>query len=179
LALATAIQLAGIWGPVAVATTAAALLLLATRAVRLVAGAALRRWRLRGFTLGTLDRMTGAEFEDWVVVSLRHQGFRCQALPRTRDYGVDVIAERSSRRVGVQVKRYDGPVGNGAVQQAIAGAGHHGCGIAAVVTQSRFTAAARAQAASASLPVVLVDREGLGELAWLLRRVARAQPRSK
>lgn len=105
---------------------------------------------------------------------LRRGGFRCEDLPRTRDFGIDVIATRSGRRIGVQVKRYDGTVGNGAVQQAIAGAGHHGCALAAVVTQSRFTAAARAQAASANPPVLLVDRGGLDELCRRLRQAPAA-----
>jgi restriction system protein len=159
-----------LWGAVAVALLLAIMLLSAAAVVRGTLRRRVERRRLHGFSLGDLDAMTGDAFEDWVVRSLVRSGFRCENLPRSHDYGIDVIATRRGRRVGVQAKRYDGPVGNGAVQQAIAGAGHHACAVAAVVTQSRFTAAARAQAAAAILPVVLVDRGGLPDLSRVLDR---------
>lgn len=159
-----------LWGPVVVSLVAAALLLAAGHLLRRMLGAFLVRARLHGSSLADLDRMPGPAFEDWVVRSLRSHGFACENLPRTRDYGIDVVAVRSGRRIGVQVKRYDGTVGNGAVQQAIAGAGYHRCTLAAVVTQSLFTKAARAQASAASLPVVLIDRAALPDLGRALRR---------
>lgn len=165
-----------LWGPVALALLLASLVLAAGAALRRGGAALVLRARLRGQSLAGLDRMSGAAFEDWIVHCLERSGFACENLPRSRDFGVDLIATRAGRRIGVQAKRYDGPVGNGAVQQAIAGAGHHDCALAAVVTQSRFTAAARAQAASADPPVVLIDRDRLVDLGRLLR-AARA-PRS-
>jgi restriction system protein len=160
----------GLWGPVAVSLVAASLLLTLLFAARHVLAALVERSRLQGCSLAALDRMPGPAFEDWVVRSLRRHGFVCENLPRTRDYGIDVVATRSGRKIGVQVKRYRGAVGNGAVQQAMAGAGYHGCALAAVVTQSRFTKAARAQAAAASVPVVLIDRAALSDLGRVLRR---------
>ncbi|HLU38454.1 MAG TPA: restriction endonuclease [Planctomycetota bacterium] len=163
-----------LWAPVAVALAIALGLLGAGHVLARLARAVQQRIAL-GTSLAVIDAMDGAAFEDWVVRRLTRCGFSCENLPRSRDYGIDVVAVRGARRIGVQAKRYDGPVGNGAVQQAIAGAGHHGCTVAAVVTQSRFTAAARAQAASAALPVVLVDRTGLAELGRVLRRHASAR----
>ncbi|MEZ5964693.1 MAG: restriction endonuclease [Planctomycetota bacterium] len=169
--LAWAVHRHALWGAVAVALAAAGLLLAVGHGVRASLTAILDRGRLRGRSLGDLDRMSGPAFEDWVAHNLRRSGFVCENLPRTRDFGIDLVASRSGLRIGVQAKRYDGPVGNAAVQQAIAGAGHHGCGVAAVVTQSRFTAAARAQADSADPRVVLVDRAGLTDLGRILRAV--------
>lgn len=132
-----------------------------------------RAWCWAGraaFDPARLDGLDGPAFEDWVETALRRAGFRCRSLPRSRDYGIDLVAERRQLRIGVQAKRRARPIGNDAVQQAIAGAAYHGCAAAAVVTQSRFTAAARAQAAAAPLPVVLVERDGLAQLGSHLRR---------
>jgi restriction system protein len=168
--LADGVHRAGLWGPVAFAFGLAGALLLAGVGLRRAVARAIERARHGGASLTQLDGMSGAAFEDWVVRALARGGFRCENLPRSHDYGIDVIATRGGRRLGVQAKRHQGPVGNGAVQQAIAGAGHHACDLAVVVTQSRFTAAARVQAGSATPPVVLVDRDGLAQLGRRLRR---------
>ena len=47
-----------------------------------------------------------------------------------------------------------------------------GCELAAVVTQSRFTSAAREQASRARVPVLLVDRENIHDLAAVVRKFA-------
>lgn len=159
-----------LWGAVGVALAGASLILCGAALLRRALRAAALRARLHGVSLADLDGLPGAGFEDWVVRCLDRSGFRCEPLPRTRDFGIDLVAVRSRRRIGIQAKRYEGPVGNGAVQQAIAGAGHHGCDLAVVVTQSRFTEAARTQAARATPPVVLVDRDGLADLGRRLRR---------
>lgn len=168
--LGVLIQSHRLWGPVAIALTLAGLLLSLGSLLRLCVRRVGERNRLHGYSLTELDQMSGEAFEDWVARSLSRSGFRCENLPRSHDYGIDLIATRAGCRIGVQAKRYEGPVGNGAVQQAIAGAGHHACEVAAVVTQSRFTAAARAQAGSASLPVLLIDRATLTDLGRRLRR---------
>lgn len=173
-ALAWLVHRHALWGPVAVALVLGGAIVLGMAAL----GAALRkageRRRLGGVRLVELDRMAGPAFEDWVCRRLVRAGFACENLPRSRDYGIDVVAGRGPLRVGVQAKRYEGPVGNHAVQEAIAGAGHHGCQLAAVVTQSRFTAAAREQARTARLPVVLIERGQLADLPRLLTRSAKA-----
>jgi restriction system protein len=164
------VQREQLWGGVLVALLAAAALLGVGALTLALLQRAGRRRRLLGRSLADLDAMSGDGFEDWVVEALARAGFDCENLPRTRDFGIDVVARRGKLRVGVQAKRYDGPVGNSAVQQAIAGAGHHDCAVAAVVTQSRFTAAAREQARTARLPVVLIERADLEDLGRQLRR---------
>ena len=65
----------------------------------------------------------------------------------------------------MQAKNYDaGKVGNDAVQQAIAGAMYYQCHEAMVVTNNRFTLAAKRQAKRSSLPVTLWNRIDLGKI---------------
>jgi hypothetical protein len=170
--LAWLVHRAELWREVAEALVLAGGLLAGWKAVRAVAGASVRRRRLLGYTLQELDGLSGDRFQDWVGAMLARGGLRARPLGRSRDYGVDLIVDAQGCRMAVQAKRYDRPVGNGAVQQAIAGADYHRCEAAAVVTQSRFTDAARRQAAAAHLPVALLGRDELPRLCSLLRAAA-------
>jgi len=135
------------------------------------AGTRKRRERALGLTLEQIDALNGLDFEGWITDFLDAHGFRCTNIRHSGDFGIDVIAERNGLRIGIQAKNYQGHVGNDAVQQALAGCDYHGCPIASVVTQSTFTHAAREQAAHAHLPVILIDRERLAEMAGIFREV--------
>ena len=133
-----------------------------------------RAERLLGYSLGDLDGLTGAEFEKWVTAVLEGAGIPAENIRDRGDFGVDVVASVGRVRVGIQVKRLSGSVGNSAVQEALAGSSYHDCSLAAVVTQSRFTSAARKQAARARVPVLLVDRKRIHDLARLVQEFARS-----
>ena len=115
--------------------------------------------RSREAALAELDAMDGAEFERWITRRLTAAGHFARDLRQSGDFGVDVLAEIAGLRLGIQAKRFAGGVGNAAVQEVLAGCDYHRCAVAAVVTQSRFTPAAREQAGRAHLPVLLVDRD--------------------
>ncbi|HAW96648.1 MAG: hypothetical protein CMJ33_07650 [Phycisphaerae bacterium] len=121
-----------------------------------------------------LDRMTGKEFESWIAQVLRGSGFAIYDTPHTGDFGVDVLCSPpgNPNRVAIQAKRYKSSVSNSAVQQAIAGAQYYDCTHSAVVTQSRYTRAARAQAAKADPPVLLIDRNSIRRMPQLLAKLA-------
>ncbi len=87
-----------------------------------------------------------------------------------------VLGDVDGVRVGIQVKRSASSVGNSAVQEALAGSSYHDCALAAVVTQSRFTSAARAQAERARVPVLLVGREEIADLNSQIRAFAANSP---
>jgi HJR/Mrr/RecB family endonuclease len=131
-----------------------------------------RRRRLGRASPEELDVMSGAEFEDYVAERVRAAGWSTSAVLRRGDFGADLTAERAGVRVAVQAKRRAVNVGNRAVQEAVSGADFHGCEAAVVVTQARFTPAARRQAAAARLPVALVDREALANFPQVLADVA-------
>ncbi|MCE7938120.1 restriction endonuclease [bacterium] len=120
--------------------------------------------------LAEIDAMDGFAFERWAIAMFQADGHRCRNIRDRGDFGVDVVAVVQGVPVGVQTKRYEGHVGNAAVQQVLAGCDYYGCHVAAVVTQSYFTPAAVAQAARARYPVVLVDRDHLGRMVDLVRR---------
>ena len=144
-------------------------------AVSRISGMSQARTQLLGHALEDLDQLSGAEFEQWVTAVLDDAGIPAVNIRDQGDFGVDVVATVDGTRIGIQVKRYSSSVGNDAVQQALAGSGYHRCTLAAVVTQSTFTRAAREQASRARVPVLLVDRDGIPELAQRLREFAGAQ----
>ncbi len=130
-------------------------------------------------SLDQLDQLDGFAFERWVIAMLQAEGYDCTNVRDRGDFGVDLIARIETVAVGVQTKRYSGHVGNAAVQQVLAGCDYYGCVVAAVVTQSYFTPAAREQAARARYPVVLIDRDGLVTLVERVRGGAEAVATTK
>lgn len=93
--------------------------------------------------LRAIDRMSGAEFEDFVAAQLRVAGYVVTPTAGTGDFGVDLIAKKDGVRMAVQCKRLAKAVGVAAVQQVVAGARQHGCDRTVVVTNQTFTKAAR------------------------------------
>ena len=66
-----------------------------------------------------LDAMEGHDFEYFCADLLEDHGFKSVEVTRgSGDYGVDVLAEKEGVTYAVQCKRYDGPVGVKAVQEA-------------------------------------------------------------
>ena len=86
--------------------------------------------------------MTPTEFEHFCAEELREAGWNTRVTQRSRDQGVDVVAEKDGVRVAVQCKLYTGPVGNKSVQEIAAGKAHEQAKHGIVVTNSRYTQAA-------------------------------------
>jgi len=108
-------------------------------------------------------RLSGSEFEAYVALVLRDNGFKqVQLTAGSGDQGVDILAQRNGKRYAIQCKNYEGAVGNFAVQEAFAGAQHYGCDVAAVVCPCEFTRGAKELAASTG--VLLWDGKKLGHM---------------
>lgn len=87
-----------------------------------------------------MDIMEGHEFEYYCADLLRRAGFLEVEVTRgSGDYGVDILAERDGVTYAVQCKRYDGPVGVKAVQEAYAGRDYYDRMVGAVMTNQYFT----------------------------------------
>ena len=85
-------------------------------------------------------RLDGQEFEEYVALVLKDNGFRHVELTKgSGDQGVDILAERNGTTYAIQCKNYDGAVGNFAVQEAYAGAQFYDCDTAVVICPGTFT----------------------------------------
>ena len=89
----------------------------------------------------------GYDYELFAAGELKRRGFRrIRQTAKSRDYGVDLLAEYQGRSYAVQCKYYTRPVDGSAVQEAVAGMAFYDCERALVITNSTFTDGARALA---------------------------------
>jgi hypothetical protein len=99
--------------------------------------------------LEILNGLTPRGFEEYVADLWRASGYECRLTKRSRDGGVDVVAEKGDKRVLMQVKRYsDNDVGIETVQR-VAGLlvdEEFAASRVLVVTTSGFTADAKQRA---------------------------------
>lgn len=117
---------------------------------------AARHFRER-FRDRTLDEMEGHDFEYFCAELLEQNGFiDVEVTKGSGDYGVDVLAEKDGVTYAVQCKRYDGPVGVKAVQEAYAGRDYYDRMVGAVMTNQYFTEPA--VSAARKLKILLWDR---------------------
>ena len=110
-----------------------------------------------------LDGMEGHDFEFFCADLLERAGFTDVEVTRSSgDYGVDGLAEKDGVTYAVQCKRYDGPVGVKAVQEAYAGRDFYDRMVGAVMTNQYFTDPA--VEAARKLKILLWDRDYLDSL---------------
>jgi restriction system protein len=102
------------------------------------------------------------EYEQLVANVLRSHGWEVRLTAATGDQGIDVVAIKNKLKAVIQCKLYAKPVGNAAVQEAIAGRAFEQANFAAVVSNASFTRSARQLASSSG--VFLLHHDQLGEL---------------
>jgi len=121
-----------------------------------------RRRRLRPLIV---DEMEGHDFEYYCADLLKEKGFlEVEVTSGSRDYGVDILAEKDGVTYAIQCKCYSAPVGVTAVQEAYAGRDYYERMVGVVLTNQYFTAPAVEVANK--LKVMLWDRgylEGMME----------------
>lgn len=109
------------------------------------------------------DDMGGHQFEHFCADILRKNGFEnVEVTQGSGDHGIDILAEKDDITYAIQCKRYDKPIGNDAVQQAIVGKGFYHRDIAVVMTNRNFTPQAIEEAKA--LGVKLWDRDRLNKM---------------
>lgn len=86
--------------------------------------------------------MTPLGFERMCADILSSRGWLTNLTVTSGDQGVDVLARKGRISVVIQCKLYSRPIGNDAVQQAIAGRQFTGATHAAVVSNQPFTRSA-------------------------------------
>lgn len=104
-----------------------------------------------------VDEMEGHEFEHYCADLLREKGFlEVEVTGGSRDFGVDILAEKDGVTYAIQCKCYTAPVGVSAVQEAYAGRDFYDRMVGAVLTNQYFTAPA--VEAAKKLKILLWDR---------------------
>lgn len=90
-----------------------------------------------------IQSLNGPEFEVFLANLLTKMGYRTEVTKISGDQGCDIKASINGMTFAIQAKNYSYPVGNKAVQEAIAGKGFYGLGKAWVITNSTFTTQAK------------------------------------
>lgn len=91
------------------------------------------------------------EFEHFCASLLKKAGWEARVTKATGDQGIDILAKFGRLNGVFQCKLYSKPVGNAAVQEAIAGRAFAQANLAAVISNAAFTPSARQLAASANV----------------------------
>jgi restriction system protein len=117
---------------------------------------------------------TGEEFEHFVSGQLEGSGWSVRHTGKSGDQGADLVAEKPGVSVAVQCKLYTQPVGNKAVQEALAAQRYYATDHAAVISNAAFTRSAVQLARSAD--VLLLHASDLDALEDLVDGTRRAQP---
>ena len=99
----------------------------------------------KGFDPATIPT-DGHEFEHWVAENLKTFGWDAKATSGSGDQGIDVIATKDGKTVGLQCKLFSSPVGNKAVQEAHAGKTFHQMDVVGVMSNASYTKSAKALA---------------------------------
>ena len=121
-----------------------------------------KRFRKR-YADDELDEMEGLDFEYYCAELLRNRGFiEVEVTKSSGDYGIDILAEKEGVTYSIQCKRYNGPVGVKAVQEAYAGRDFYDRMVGCVLTNQYFTQPA--VDAAQKLKILLWDRDYLEEM---------------
>ena len=108
------------------------------------------------------EKVTPREYELMCADILKDSGWEARVTKGSGDQGVDVVAEKSGKKVVLQCKRYSYPVGNSAVQEVLAGKSFYKADVSAVVSNQTFTPSAKELAQSSG--VLLLHHELLSDL---------------
>ena len=104
-----------------------------------------------------VDEMEGHEFEFYCADLLKDRGFsEVEVTSGSRDFGVDILAEKDGVTYAIQCKCYTSPVGVSAVQEVYAGRDYYDCMVGVVLTNQYFTEPAVDMAGK--LQILLWDR---------------------
>lgn len=116
----------------------------------------------RYYRLNRLETMSGFEFEDFsksLFVKLGYSDVVMTSL--SGDQGADLTMKNTSgTRIAVQCKRWQGAVGNSAVQEILGGMLYHNCEKGIILTNSTFSRSAKSLAQK-SPNIELLDKHWL------------------
>jgi restriction system protein len=95
--------------------------------------------RLHRSGINEIDEMLGLDFERYLEWLFRQLGYSVERTAYQGDYGADLVVSRGGMKTAIQAKRSKRNVGNKAIQEVVASAGHYGCQRSMIVTNAFFT----------------------------------------
>ncbi len=98
-----------------------------------------------------VESLDPIQFEHHCSDILTNHGWASRATKGSGDQGIDIIATYNGVKAVFQCKKHSQPVGNGAVQEIIAGKVFEQAHIAAVVSNATFTPSAKQLASTAGI----------------------------
>ncbi len=113
-----------------------------------------------------LNDLSGVEFEIYLSRIFKDTGYDVSGTPTTGDQGADLIAKKNGKTLVIQAKRYQGSVGNKAVQEVVSAVNFYNGSEGWVITNSIFTPSAKALAQKNSIK--LIDGHDLIKIKQLL-----------
>ena len=122
----------------------------------------IKKERFKKAGIDEIDRMTGEEFESFCKTLLEKYNFKVKRTPKHGDFGIDLIATKDKRKIGIQCKRWNKKIGVKAIQEVVAGKNYYKCNEAMVITNNYFTENAKKLAQKNN--VKLIDRNKLSEI---------------
>lgn len=106
-----------------------------------------------------VDKMSGQDFENFLMSLFQRLGYKVQHTGKTGDLGSDLIIEMDGIRTAVQAKRYKQRVGPDAIREVNTVIKPRNCTLGMVVTNSYYTNEAEYLAKQNN--IVLWDRNDL------------------
>jgi len=116
----------------------------------------------------SVEGMSPSDYERHCAELLESLGWVARVTKGSGDQGADVIAEKEGVRIVLQCKKHAKPVGNKAVQEALAALKFEDAEFAAVVSNTSFTPAAEALAGKSG--VALLHHSELERLEQMVER---------
>lgn len=115
---------------------------------------------LKNISITNIDSLNGIEFEQFVANLFKYLGFKTTTTPTTGDNGIDIIAKKNGKTLGIQAKLYyNHNISNSAVQEAYSGIKFYKCDMGIVITNWKFSKPA--QTLANELNIALLDRNSL------------------
>lgn len=113
-----------------------------------------------------LSKMSGVEFENYLISILKSKDYNTSGTPATGDQGADIIASKDDKVYVIQVKRHSKPIGNKAVQEVVAARNYYKGDTGVVVTNNIFTPSAKSLAKRND--VILISGNEIPQIADIL-----------
>lgn len=89
--------------------------------------------------INTVDKMSGKQFEEFLLAHFKNLGYKGHTTPITNDYGADLVVEKDKERIVIQAKRWQSKVKIEAIQQIAAAIQYYKANKGMVITNSFFT----------------------------------------